>query len=94
MNIQPISIWKDGADKVASVFTLISIKDDLHSSAQFYYELKEADYIVDEQSFSGEILRNGNLSMTQEEYDIWGTAIDINLGAYQWAASKLNLVLA
>lgn len=94
MDIQPISIWKDGADKSASVFNLLSISDDLHSTAQFYYELKEADYVVDEQTYSGDILRTGNLGMNAEEYQAWGTSADINLAAYQWAASKLNLVLA
>jgi hypothetical protein len=94
MNIQPISIWKDGADKNASVFNLISVSDDLNSSAQFYYDLKEADYVIDEQTYSGELLRSGNLSMNAEEYQAWGAASDINLAAYQWAAAKLNLVLA
>ena len=94
MNIQPISIWKDGADKIASVFNLLSISDDLNSSAQFYYELKEADYVVDENTYSGDTLRTGNLSMNAEEYQVWGSASDINLAAYQWAAIKLNLVLA
>lgn len=94
MNIQPISIWKDGANKVASVFTLLSISDDLHSSVQFYYELKEADYVVDENTYSGEILRTGNLAMNAEEYQAWGASADINLAAYQWAAVKLNLILA
>jgi hypothetical protein len=31
--------------------------------------------------------------MGEPDYDVWGSSADINLAAYQWAASKLNITL-
>jgi hypothetical protein len=88
--IQGIQIWNDGIVKTAEQFNLRSIADDLSSSATFYYELKEADVVDGDNVASGQILRNGNLSMGGAEYNSWD---DSNASAYTWAAGKLNIIL-
>jgi hypothetical protein len=98
--IQPVSVWKDGQVKTAEQFNLRSIGDDLQSSAQFYYELKEADVTTQDAEgndivTAGQVVAVGNLGMGGQDYADWGTqsGVDINLWAYQWAAGKLNVIL-
>jgi len=98
--IQPVSVWKDGQVKTAEQFSLRSIGDDLESSAQFYYELKEADVTTQDSEgndivTAGSVVAVGNLSMAGQDYADWGTqsGVDINAWAYQWAADELNVVL-
>jgi len=98
--IQPVSVWKDGQVKTAEEFSLRSIGDDLESSAQFYYELKEADVTTQDSEGNdvvtkGSVVAVGNLSMGGQDYEDWGTqsGVDINAWAYQWAADELNVVL-
>ena len=98
--IQPVSVWKDGQVKTAEQFNLRSIGDDLESSAQFYYELKEADVTTQDAEgndivTAGQVVAVGNLGMGGQDYADWGSqsGVDINAWAYQWAAGKLNVVL-
>ena len=83
--IQPISIWVNGADQTATLFNLIIINDNLTNSATFYYQLLDS---------AESKLADGNLTMGEPDYDVWGSSADINLAAYQWAASQLNITLA
>ena len=92
-NIQPKSLWVGGQEKTASVLNLRSISDDLATTATFYWELQEADVVVDEQTTQGQVLQNGNLAMSGEDYQLWNGALDINAEAYSWAAVQLNLIL-
>lgn len=90
MNIQPISIWKDGEAKTASILQAVIINDDLATNATFYWQLY-ASQEVDGEVVQGERLQDGNLNMAAEEYQAWD---DTNAAAYQWIASKLNLTIA
>lgn len=99
-SIQPVTLWVNGQVKTAEVFALRSIGDDLESSAQFYYELKEADVVSQDAdgndvTTSGAVLANGNLGMSGQTYQDWGnqSGVDINTWAYNWAAGELNLVI-
>ena len=83
--IQPITLWVNGQQKTATLFNLIIINDNLLNSATFYYQLLDAD---------ASKLADGNLTMGEPDYDVWGSSADINLAAYQWAASQLNITLA
>jgi hypothetical protein len=83
--IQPISIWVNGADQTATLFSLIIINDNLTNSATFYYQLLDADAVK---------LTDGNLTIGEPDYDVWGSTADVNQAAYEWAASKLNVTLA
>jgi hypothetical protein len=83
--IQPFSLWVNGQQQTATLFNLIIINDNLLNSATFYWQLLDADAVK---------LQDGNLTMGEPDYDIWGSSADINLAAYQWAATKLNITLA
>lgn len=85
VQITPVSIWYNGQSKEASELDARIIFDDLATSAQFYYELKEV--------VEGSTLSNGNVSMDGEDYSNWGLSTDINEAAYVYIASKLNLTI-
>lgn len=82
--IQPFSLWVNGQQVTATLFNLIIINDNLTNSATFYWQLLDADAVK---------LQDGNLTMGEPDYDVWNSAQDVNLAAYQWAASKLNITL-
>lgn len=83
--IQPITLWVNGQQKTATLFNLIIINDNLLNSATFYYQLLDAD---------ASKLADGNLTIGEPEYDVWGQQSDVNQWAYEWAASELNITLA
>jgi hypothetical protein len=82
--IQPVPMWINGKIVNADFITLYSVNDNLQTSATFYYQLSSAD---------NQNLASGNLTMSGEDYIAWGNAQDINLAAFQWAASQLNITL-
>jgi len=89
--IQPVSIWKDGLEKTAEAFTLRIVSDDMATSCTFYYEMKEADQVTeDEITVQGQVLSVGNQSMGGEDYANWDGS---NSAAYTFVADKLNIVL-
>jgi len=83
--IQPITLWVNGQQKTATVFSLIIINDNLTNSATFYWQLLDSAELK---------LQDGNLTMIEPQYDQWGTSSDVNQWAYEWAATQLNLTLA
>jgi hypothetical protein len=82
--IQPFTLWVNGQQQTATLFNLIIINDNLLNSANFYWQLLDADSVK---------LQDGNLTMDAADYAVWSSTQDINLAAYQWAASKLNITL-
>lgn len=89
--IQPVSIWKDGAEKQAEEMNLRIVMDDMESSCTFYYELKEAQHEDAEGNIvQGQILAVGNSSMGGEDYSDWNGS---NADAYTFVADKLNIIL-
>ena len=82
--IQPFSLWVNGQQVTATLFNLIIINDNLTNSATFYWQLLDADAVK---------LQDGNLTMGEPDYDLWNSAQDVNQAAYEWAASKLNIIL-
>ena len=83
-NISPITIWKNGFTKTASVLDARIINDDLSTSCMFYYELKEAS--TEEQA--GQVLANGNVTLSGEDYDNWDGNNDL---AYEYIANQINV---
>jgi hypothetical protein len=83
VQIQPVSIWYNGQSKQASELDARIIFDDLATTAQFYYELKE---VVE--GVIGATLSNGNVSMDGQDYIDWDNS---NEEAYIYIADKLNL---
>ena len=84
-SIQQVQVWKNGEEKLANTFNLILINDDLATSASFYYQL-----LASSEEGSSEVLADGNVSMSGEDYQNWD---DSNDGAYNYCAGKLNLVI-
>ena len=82
--IQPFQIWVNGQEVTATLFNLIIINDNLLNSATFYWQLLDADAVK---------LQDGNLTIGEPDYDVWGASADVNQAAYEWAASKLNITL-
>jgi hypothetical protein len=85
VQIQPVSIWVNGQSKQASELDAKIIFDDLATTAQFYYELKE---VVD--GVSAATLSNGNCQMDSQDYIDWDNS---NEEAYVYIAGKLNLII-
>lgn len=83
--VQQVQVWKNGEEKQANAFNLILINDDLKSSANFYYQL-----IASDEEGSSEMLADGNVGMSGEDYQNWD---DSNDGAYNYCAGKLNLTI-
>jgi hypothetical protein len=83
--IAPFTFWVNGQQATATLFSLIIVNDNLSNSAIFYWQLLDADAIK---------LADGNLTINEPDYDVWGSTSDVNQAAYDWAASKLNITLA
>lgn len=90
MEIQGVQIWKNGTEKIANQLDLRIIADDLSTSATFYYSLSSGAV---KGGASSEVLADGNLTISGEDYHTWGDSDDINLEAYVWAADQLSLTL-
>jgi hypothetical protein len=82
VNIQPVTIWANGESKQANELDARINYDDLATSAQFYYELRE--------SGNNPSLSSGNVSMDGQDYIDWDNS---NEAAYAYIAGKLNLVI-
>lgn len=91
VQIQPVQIWKNGQENEADMFNLRIIEDNLSSSATFYYSLGKNSLVglPEELNTFLNVLSEGNLSMSIEEYDNWDNS---NEEAYAWAINKLGLV--
>ena len=83
--IAPLTLWVNGQQATATLFSLIIINDNLQNSATFYWQLLDADAAK---------LADGNLTMVEPQYDQWGTSSDVNQWAYEWATTQLNITLA
>lgn len=83
-NIQPVTIWYNGQLETATVLDVVSVYDDLATTADLRYTLYTSDKLG---------LTSDRLTISGENYQIWGASADINLAAYQWVASQLNLTI-
>jgi len=82
--IQPVSIWYNGLMVSATIFNLVSISDNLSTTASFDFQL----FVDPKQQVA-----QGNITMTGADYITYSTSPDSNTFAYNWAAGKLNLTL-
>jgi hypothetical protein len=83
--IEPIKIWKNGAQLTASVLDAIIINDNLSTSCTFYWMLKE-----DLDDEVGQTLADGNVTMTGEDYDNWDGTNDY---AFEYIATQINVTI-
>ena len=84
-NIQPLDIWSDGDTKTATSILLYISYDDLATQAALVYKLFDT---------IGNIIYEGQLLFTGQEYTNWGNSGDSNAEAYTLAAAHLNITLA
>jgi uncharacterized membrane protein len=62
--IDSIRIWKNGVVYFADDINVVCVYDDLNTEAKFYYELKD--------NF-GEVVTNGNVTITGQRYKNYST---------------------
>ena len=91
-NITPVQVWYKGEQHNANVFTLYSKGDNLIDSAVFQYQLIE-EIVVSPEQTNSQTLLIGELSINGSDYAQWDAEVDANQWIYQWAASKLGLVI-
>jgi hypothetical protein len=94
--IEPISSWQNGEEKQATVFVLISSYDNLSTNANFNYELNQIvpppiNPIIINSTYN--ILINGSLNISGQDYLDWDAATDANEWIYNWAATQLKLTI-
>lgn len=77
--IQPIVIWTLGQVKQGNLLNAYVVSDNLKDSATFYFAIQNET----------EVLSQGNLTMTGEDYD----GFISNDYAYNWIAGKLGVVI-
>ena len=87
--IQPVQIWSSGSVQTGSLLNAYIIYDNLLNSANFYWSIWSSD--AEDNPLKS--LAEGNLTMTEPDYSVWGSASDINQAAYEWIAAKLSLTL-
>jgi hypothetical protein len=87
--VQPFNIWVNGQMKSVKYMFLRCGTDNLKDSAIFYFSLHEATADKDGKEISGNVLTEGNITMSGTDYDGWET----NEYAWTWAAQKLNITL-
>jgi uncharacterized membrane protein len=62
--IDSIRIWKNGVVYYADDINVVCVYDDLNTEAKFYYELKDN---------GGEVVTNGNVTITGQRYKNYST---------------------
>jgi uncharacterized membrane protein len=62
--IDSIRIWKNGVVYYADDINVVCVYDDLNTEAKFYYELKDD---------AGEVVTNGNVTITGQRYKNYST---------------------
>jgi len=84
-NIQPISqIWNNGQFLTATQLEVVIVFDNLQNSADFRYTLFSQENVN---------LYSERLTISGDDYIAWGQTSNINLAAYEWVASNLNIVI-
>ena len=91
-SIQPVQIWQNGQSETGNYIDASIVNDNLSDYAQFYWNISkvttDSEGIETKQS-----LTQGNTTISGEAYVTWGTASDVNLAAYQYICTQLNLTL-
>jgi hypothetical protein len=91
-SIQPVDIWQNGQSETGNYIDASIVNDNLSDYAQFYWNISkvttDSEGVETKQS-----LTQGNTTISGEAYVTWGTASDVNLAAYQYICTQLNLTL-
>ena len=91
-SIQPVDIWQNGQSETGNYIDASIVNDNLSDYAQFYWNISkvttDSEGVETKQS-----LTQGNTTISGEAYVTWGTASDVNLAAYEYICTELNLTL-
>jgi len=91
-SIQSVQIWQNGQSETGNYIDASIVNDNLSDYAQFYWNISkvttDSEGVETKQS-----LTQGNTTISGEAYVTWGTASDVNLAAYQYICTELNLTL-
>jgi hypothetical protein len=82
--IEPVVIWANGTQQIATVLNVFSSYDNLATYANLSFALME---VIDNNIVNA--LSQGSLTIEGTDYQNWET----NDYAYTWVAAKLNLVI-
>lgn len=99
-SIQPVSIWVAGEEKTGNKLSLSIVNDNLATSATFFWQIIDQTEVPNPADpslppmITNNVLAQGNLVISGQEYDDWDSDPSINDAAYVWAAGKLNVTLA
>jgi hypothetical protein len=92
--IQPVSIWIDGENKIGQYFQVIGISDNYENTANNNWQIF-IKVTIDGIDQPGEVISSGNLSISGQDYIDWGNvpASSVNTWIYNWSAQQLNLII-
>ena len=90
--IQPVQIWTNGTAATGNYIDASIVNDNLSDYAQFYWGISSVT-TDSEGAETKQGLTQGNITISGADYTDWGPSADINLAAYQYICSKLNLTL-
>lgn len=91
-SIAPVTIWANGQAKSGNYIDASIVNDNLSNYAQFYWVISNVTK-DDEGNETKVSLAQGNTTISGPDYDTWGASADVNLAAYQYICSQLNLTL-
>lgn len=93
--IQPITIWINGEEKIAEYISVTGVYDNNATEAKEYWQLYTK--IVDDQGVveTGEQIAQGNISISGQDYINWGDqpAMNVNEWIYDWVAQQINVII-
>ncbi len=91
-SIQPVQIWTNGTAATGNYIDASIVNDNLSDYAQFYWVISSVT-TDSEGGQTKQSLAQGNTSISGTDYDTWGQSSDVNLAAYEYICTKLNLTL-
>jgi hypothetical protein len=90
-SIQPVTIWQNGQASSGNFIDASIVNDNLSNYAQFYWVISSVTGTGEDET--KQALAQGNTSIMGEDYITWGQSADINLAAYEYICTQLNLTL-
>jgi len=90
-SIQPVQIWTNGQASEGNFIDASIVNDNLSNYAQFYWAISNVTTSPD--GDTKQTLAQGNTTISGADYTAWGESQDVNLAAYQYICSQLNLTL-
>jgi hypothetical protein len=91
-SIQPVQIWTNGQASEGNFIDASIVRDNLSDYAQLLWQISNVT-TDSEGAETKQLLTQGNTTITGDAYSTWGQSGDVNLAAYQYICTQLNLTL-